>query len=292
MSVFRPGAGNGRSPAGDGSVPLTTAPAPPPAQAPPRRPHGRGAVGWTSPPASSGPATVGRRQASPGRVLSPYAPAFQPTAAGNCHGLLQGRRPKAPGRREGLRERAAPAVQPLDIAVRAHPKRTIVTLAGTIDMDTCPYFTQVINALHLDGRTLALDLTALTFMDSSGLNAFLALRQRAETEGGSLELVCVPQQALRVLDLTGTRTPPPNAAQRGPGRPATSSDPPPVAGLRRSSTHGPPGGRSTRPTVPRGLVDRGEGHRPQRHLHRTCPTSPRRTVADDESAPEPPADPG
>ncbi|MFF4006597.1 STAS domain-containing protein [Streptomyces sp. NPDC001717] len=77
-------------------------------------------------------------------------------------------------------------MQPLDIAVRAHPKRTIVTLAGTIDMDTCPYFTQVINALHLDGRTLVLDLTALTFMDSSGLNAFLALRQRAETEGGSL----------------------------------------------------------------------------------------------------------
>ncbi|MFB6477436.1 hypothetical protein ACFCXF_03125 [Streptomyces virginiae] len=34
---------------------------------------------------------------------------------------------------------------------------------------------------------------------------FLALRTRAAAEGGSLELICVPQQALRVLDLTGTR---------------------------------------------------------------------------------------
>ncbi|MFD9724602.1 STAS domain-containing protein [Streptomyces sp. NPDC059072] len=91
------------------------------------------------------------------------------------------------------------------MAVRTHPKRTVVTVTGTINMDTCPHLTKVTDALPLAGQTLALDLTAVTFMDSCGLNAFLALRKRAEAEGGTLELIGVPQQALRVLDLTGTR---------------------------------------------------------------------------------------
>ncbi|MFD9726160.1 STAS domain-containing protein [Streptomyces sp. NPDC059072] len=91
------------------------------------------------------------------------------------------------------------------MAVRTHPKRTVVTLAGTIDTDTCPSLTKVTDTLPLDGRPLALDLTAVTFMASCGLNAFLALRNRAEAHGNRLELICVPRPVLRMLDLTGTR---------------------------------------------------------------------------------------
>ncbi|MCX5129920.1 STAS domain-containing protein [Streptomyces sp. NBC_00193] len=83
--------------------------------------------------------------------------------------------------------------------------RTVLTIAGAIDMDTCPHITATLDLVTLDGRTLVLDLSAITFMDSSGLNLLLTLRNRAEAEQGTLELCGLPDQALRLLDITGAR---------------------------------------------------------------------------------------
>ncbi|MFD4925042.1 STAS domain-containing protein [Streptomyces goshikiensis] len=94
----------------------------------------------------------------------------------------------------------------LDLDVSTQPDVTVVTLAGELDMTTCPYVTQATDTLALKGQTLALDLSALTHMDSSGLNMLLTLRNRARDEHGVLHLLGVPRQALRVLDLTGTRS--------------------------------------------------------------------------------------
>ncbi|MFJ7158767.1 STAS domain-containing protein [Streptomyces sp. NPDC101118] len=93
----------------------------------------------------------------------------------------------------------------LDVDVRAHPQRTVVTVAGDLDMDTCPHLSETLEALTLDGQALALDLRAVTFMDSSALHLLLALRNRARATGGTLELIGLPHQAQRLLDLTGTR---------------------------------------------------------------------------------------
>ncbi|MGW1764194.1 STAS domain-containing protein [Streptomyces sp. NPDC002073] len=94
----------------------------------------------------------------------------------------------------------------LNLDVRVQPDVTVVTLAGELDMTTCPYVTRATDTLALKGRTLALDLSAVTHMDSSGLNMLLTLRNRARAEHGVLHLCGVPRQALRVLDLTGTRS--------------------------------------------------------------------------------------
>ncbi|MFD9373522.1 STAS domain-containing protein [Streptomyces sp. NPDC060020] len=83
---------------------------------------------------------------------------------------------------------------------------TVVTLSGELDMTTCPYVTRATDALALKGHTLALDLSAVTHMDSSGLNMLLTLRNRARDEHGVVHLCGVPRQPLRVLDLTGTRS--------------------------------------------------------------------------------------
>ncbi|MET8298520.1 STAS domain-containing protein [Streptomyces sp. NPDC005180] len=101
----------------------------------------------------------------------------------------------------------------VDVAPRAD--HITVTVTGELDMETCPDVTKITEALSLDGKTLTVDLSAVTFMDSSGLNALLRLRSRAQTEAASLRLAGVPDQALRVLDLTGTRqlftlSPPPH----------------------------------------------------------------------------------
>ena len=52
-------------------------------------------------------------------------------------------------------------------------------------------------------KECALDLSGLRFMDSSGIAVILALRKRMEELGGSLILVNIPQQPMRVLEAAG-----------------------------------------------------------------------------------------
>ncbi|AQT75566.1 MULTISPECIES: STAS domain-containing protein [unclassified Streptomyces] len=93
----------------------------------------------------------------------------------------------------------------LDLGVAVSTDRTILTVGGELDMDTAPHLADAADTLDLPGRTLALDLSAVTFIDSCGLNALLALRHRVHLTGGTLELIGLCEQALHLLDLTGTR---------------------------------------------------------------------------------------
>ncbi|WP_158717824.1 STAS domain-containing protein [Streptomyces sp. NRRL F-2664] len=78
-------------------------------------------------------------------------------------------------------------------------------MSGELDMDTAPHLTDAADAVDLHGQTLTLDLSDVTFIDSCGLNALLALRRRVGLAGGTLELFGLPEQGLRLLDLTETR---------------------------------------------------------------------------------------
>nr|WSX53766.1 STAS domain-containing protein [Streptomyces sp. NBC_00974] len=93
----------------------------------------------------------------------------------------------------------------LNVHVTVNAGRAVVTVTGSLDMDTCPRVTATTDALTLHGQILTLDLSAVTFIDSSALNMLLNLRNRAHAEDGALELRGVPAQAMRVLDITGTR---------------------------------------------------------------------------------------
>ncbi|WP_051809068.1 STAS domain-containing protein [Streptomyces sp. NRRL S-378] len=92
----------------------------------------------------------------------------------------------------------------LDLGLAVRPGRTVLTVTGELDMDSSPRLTEAVDPLDL-GRTLTLDLSAVTFIDSCGLSTLLALRHRVRLLGGTLELNGLPDQALRLLDLTGTR---------------------------------------------------------------------------------------
>lgn len=48
-----------------------------------------------------------------------------------------------------------------------------------------------------------LDLSELTFMDSSGIAVVIRAKRRMETLGGSLAVVNIPRQAARVLETAG-----------------------------------------------------------------------------------------
>ncbi|MFD8417480.1 STAS domain-containing protein [Streptomyces sp. NPDC059650] len=93
-----------------------------------------------------------------------------------------------------------------DISITNHAECTVIVVAGELDISTSPHITEAASPVLLNGRTLSLDLSGVPFMDSSGLNALLSLRQRAQHENGNLELRGLNRQALRLLDITGARS--------------------------------------------------------------------------------------
>jgi len=92
------------------------------------------------------------------------------------------------------------------LSIQVLPDTGCVTLrlTGEIDLYTAPFVREAaLRAIrHHDGR-LHIDLSGVTFMDSTGLEVLLATRRRAELSGGTLRLIDPTQSVLRVLEVTG-----------------------------------------------------------------------------------------
>jgi anti-anti-sigma factor len=77
----------------------------------------------------------------------------------------------------------------------------IFTLSGELDASTSRGLLEQLQGPP--GSSVVVDLSELTFMDSSGLGAIHLARRRAVKDGGTL-VVCRPQPIVRrVLQLTG-----------------------------------------------------------------------------------------
>ena len=64
--------------------------------------------------------------------------------------------------------------------------RLVLRLAGDLDSDSAPELHHLVEELDFAGDTV-LDLTRLTFVDSSGLGCLFRLQQRVADAGGVLE---------------------------------------------------------------------------------------------------------
>ena len=77
-------------------------------------------------------------------------------------------------------------------------------LAGELDMSTAGELTATIDRLAADGeRRMLLDLTDLTFCDSTGMAVFVRGDNRAAAVGGWLRLTGATGRVDRVLRVTG-----------------------------------------------------------------------------------------
>ncbi|MBP2579637.1 anti-anti-sigma factor [Streptomyces sp. PvR006] len=84
---------------------------------------------------------------------------------------------------------------------------TTITVAGELDLTSCPTLQDATSQAPLaDGAPLRLDMSQVTFMDSSGLNLLLILRRRLADSGSRLLLTGVQGVPMRVLTLTGVDT--------------------------------------------------------------------------------------
>ncbi|HEY6474731.1 MAG TPA: STAS domain-containing protein [Acidimicrobiales bacterium] len=77
----------------------------------------------------------------------------------------------------------------------------VFSLRGELDASTVPGLAEQL--ISDAGSLVVLDLSQLTFIDSSGLGAIHAARQRVINDGGIL-VVCRPNPTVhRVLEITG-----------------------------------------------------------------------------------------
>lgn len=93
----------------------------------------------------------------------------------------------------------------MEINAKSTGRKLLLELSGELDHQGAA---QAIRELELALDTalplhLALDLSGVTFMDSSGIALILRAQRRMRTLGGSLLVCRVPQQARRVLDAAG-----------------------------------------------------------------------------------------
>ncbi|GGT78590.1 MULTISPECIES: STAS domain-containing protein [Streptomyces] len=93
----------------------------------------------------------------------------------------------------------------LDVEVKVCDAVTaILTVGGELDIETATFLHHHVANQFLHGRRhLVLDLSALSFMDSSGLNVVIKGAREAREMGGDLHLVAPTPAVRRLLEITG-----------------------------------------------------------------------------------------
>jgi len=97
------------------------------------------------------------------------------------------------------------AQNPLSIEVTLPREDTaLITVEGDLDIDTATELQHhLANQLHHGRRHFLLDLAAVPFMDSSGMNIVLRTYQETQATSGSVRVIAPAPAVRRILDLTG-----------------------------------------------------------------------------------------
>jgi anti-sigma B factor antagonist len=98
-------------------------------------------------------------------------------------------------------------VIPLNITTHSDGDGLVrLLVAGEIDADTAGQLVQAVQHVFVgDPDDVVVDMTGVTFLDSSGIRAVLAARRIAGEHGAALRVAGVHGIVLEVLTVTGLR---------------------------------------------------------------------------------------
>jgi anti-anti-sigma factor len=82
----------------------------------------------------------------------------------------------------------------------------VVTVTGEIDVSTTGLLADALARAADTAAVVVADLTAVTFLDSTGLSTLLRAHNALTARGGRLALTGAKPAVLRVLELTGVDT--------------------------------------------------------------------------------------
>ena len=78
----------------------------------------------------------------------------------------------------------------------------VIALAGEMDIANSPEFTSRVTELGVTGSHRAVfDLSGLTFLDSSGINALVSVAKAIESEGGEVALAAPSPHIRQVFEI-------------------------------------------------------------------------------------------
>jgi anti-sigma B factor antagonist len=92
------------------------------------------------------------------------------------------------------------------VQVRVEGDLRIVAAHGELDMQEAPAFAAVLLPEVTSGAHVIVDLSGLSFVDSSGLAVIVQASTKARDVGARLELVATGERVLKVLSITGLDT--------------------------------------------------------------------------------------
>jgi anti-sigma B factor antagonist len=92
----------------------------------------------------------------------------------------------------------------LSLSTRAENGRTVVEVAGEIDVYTAPKLREQLAELVDSGRhDIVVDMQGVEFLDSTGLGVLVGGLKRVKQHEGSMNLVCTQERILKIFRITG-----------------------------------------------------------------------------------------
>jgi anti-anti-sigma factor len=106
---------------------------------------------------------------------------------------------------EGEMADAGQASQParLSVVSAATDGIRVLTLVGEIDRDTGQTLRQTLDASGTPRHRIVVDLSRVTFMDSTGINLFIAAHRSLTEAGGWIRLASPTEAVMRLLQIVG-----------------------------------------------------------------------------------------
>ncbi len=96
---------------------------------------------------------------------------------------------------------------PFECPVEVNKDGVILRPTGEVDMSTSPLLKKLATKIIDEGATrLALDLSRVEFLDSTGLGALVVILKRVRDKGGNLCLFGASEQVQGLLSMTGLDT--------------------------------------------------------------------------------------
>jgi anti-sigma B factor antagonist len=91
----------------------------------------------------------------------------------------------------------------VSVASRQSGDLTVIEVKGEIDVYTAPVLREEITSLvDSEHTSIVVDLTQVSFMDSTGLGVLVGALKRVRTLGGDLSLVINEEKILKVFRIT------------------------------------------------------------------------------------------
>lgn len=92
----------------------------------------------------------------------------------------------------------------LGLEARTEGDHTVVSVAGELDVFTAPRLEEKLSELVADGQVqLIVDLSDVSFMDSTGLGVMVKALKWVQDKGGTLQVVAAEERIVKVFKITG-----------------------------------------------------------------------------------------